>query len=181
VTGSLRIHGRRRAEDRERIVSDALRGRRSRSAALIAAAEVWLKSRIAQLSKVATRCATGTNVSPLGSVTFAGRSASGPIPPGQSEAANDCECTDHDPDAVACHEALGHDLRVDSLKHPDSTHQGDDNTYSDSCNPHVRIVDPEADRRARYRCAYSLCVERAGASDRALTGWSRGGDDCGRM
>ena len=112
MTGSLRIYGRRRAEDRERIVSDALRQRRGRSAALIAAAEVWLKSRMAPLSKVATRCATGTNVSPLGSVTFAGRSASGPIPPGQSEAANDCECTDHDPDAVACHEALGHDLDV---------------------------------------------------------------------
>lgn len=77
-----------------------------------------------------------------------GGSASDPVPPGQSQTANDRECTDHDPHAAACHETLGHDLRVDSLKHPDGTHQGEDNTDDDSCNSHLRIVDPQGDRRA---------------------------------
>lgn len=101
-------------------------------------------------------------------------SAMTPTPSGQSEAANESQHANHDPRSAAGHEALRNDLRVESLKYPDGTHQGEANTDEDSYDPHTRIVDPRIQHpeRITFACPQQSRSEDWGRSTHTMP-WAR--------
>ncbi len=93
------------------------------------------------------------------------RLATLPTPHCQRTAADECRDPDDEPDPTPGHEALGRELRVESLQDPDRSDESDHHSDDDTDDAHPRIVgvvapsgSPERARHCRHRYCRTMAA-----------------------